>query len=268
MVLAIDGRLSVARKALQFAVGFPDNLLRQSPEFLFASAIVARAEADLPRAAAMIDTAVLGYTPSPTEWLAAKAAIYLDQDRLEELEQHMEEWLRRGRRELGPKERAVLGAVLLDVKIARGKPEEATTLFRVIPPEVRPEWGTESLVSESEIAILQKRPRRAVQLANQALRRAAHQFGSNSYEQARLQLARAYQAAGEPKQAASLLDALQVQATREGDKALELKLRLVRWEDPPTGRSRHRDELKQLEADTTRAGLLRIAREAREAAAR
>jgi len=194
--------------------------------------------------------------------------ILLDQDRIEELEQRLDEWLRRGQQELTPDEKALGTTVLVDTSLAREKPAQAAALLRTIPSTIRPSLSLELHLAESQIAVLQKKPKAAVQLANQALRESTHAFNSNAYQRARIQLARAYMAAGEPAQARPLLDALQAEATREGLRALELELRLVRSDDSPTGHSHHHEELKQLEADATRKGFLLIARQAREAAAR
>ena len=268
VVFAVNGPLSLARKALGLVEGFPQLLLRGSPEFLFASGLVAREEGDLPRAAAMVDAALLGYTPPPTGWIAVKGIIASDQDRLDELEQNIEGWLRQGRKELGPEERALLALARADVKLARNRPAEAAALLRTVAARDAERWRDSYLLTESEIARLRGRPQAAVKLATEALREAAHEYGSNGYRATRLQLARAYQAAGEPAQAAALLDALEAEARREDRKAFELEVRLVRWEGSPTGHSPHHQELKQLEADATRMGFLQIARHAREAAAR
>ena len=216
----------------------------------------------------MLDAALLSYTPAPLEWLTLRVSLYIAQDRLEELEQHLEEWVTRGRPRLGPPELAFISLGRVDVRIAAKKPQEAAGLLRAIPPSERGAWLSSILIDESDIARLEGSPRSAVRLATQALREATHNFGSNIGRIAQLQLARSYRAAGELTQATALLDKVRTDAEREGLKGLELDVRLATWEQSPPDPSRRQQELKQLEADATRAGYLALARQAREAAAR
>jgi hypothetical protein len=167
-----------------------------------------------------------------------------------------------------PAEKGFVAMVLSDASLSAGKPKDASALLRNLPPEAKEAWNDGILINESYLALLEGRPTVAVQLATEALRYSTHEFGSNVSENARLQLARAYKAAGQQTQAASLLDALQAEAEREGRKPLELEVRLARWRDSLIGPSGHHEELKQLEADATRLGFLALARHAREAAAR
>jgi serine/threonine protein kinase len=268
VLLALNGRTSLSRRAIGASGDVPDVLLRRSKEFMFASALIARENGDLPLASSLLDTAILSYPESPLGMLAMKAWIYIDQDRREELEQHLEEWVHQGRKELSSAEKGFVALVLSDASLSAGKPKVASALLRTLPPEAKGDWNDEVLLDESYLALLEGRPAAAVRLATEALRSSTHEFGSNVSEAARLQLARAYKAAGQETQAASLLDALKAEAEREGRKPLALEVRLALWRDSLTGPSRHHEELKRLEADATRAGFLRIARLAREAAAR
>jgi hypothetical protein len=268
IVFSVDERLSLARRALQFSEQVPDTLQRRSPEFLFASAVIASQSGDLPRAAAMLETALLSYTPAPLEWLTLKAYIYISQDRLDEVEKHLEEWVSRGRQRLGPSELAFILRCRADARMEANKPQEAAGLLRAISPDERQRSLGWILLTESEIARLEGKPRAAVRLATDALREAAHDFGSNAVRSAQLQLAHSYKTGGDLTQATVLLDKIRTDAEREGLKGLELNVRLITWEQSPPDPSRRQQELRTLEGDATRAGFLLIARQAREAAAR
>jgi serine/threonine protein kinase len=268
IVFSVREHLSLARRAIQFSEQVPDTLQHRSPEFLFASAVIAAQSGDLPRASAMLDAALLSYTPAPLEFLTLRVSLYIAQDRLDELEQHLEEWVSRGRQQFGPNELAFISLSRADARIAANKPQEAAAALRTISPAERQRWLSTILLSESEIALLQGKPRSAVRLATQALREAAHDFGSNGARSAQLTLAHSYKAAGELTQATALLDKIRTDAEREGLKGLELDVRLATWERAPPDPSHRQQELKQLEADATRAGYLAIARHAREAAVR
>jgi tetratricopeptide (TPR) repeat protein len=267
---AVNDRIALARKAIQFAEEAPINLRNRDPAFLMMSAVIAAQIGDLPRASAMIDAALLS-DPSPPflNWLELRASIYIDQDRLDELDQHLEEWVGRGRERLGPLETTFISLCRANARLSTNRPQEAAEFLRAIPAAERPRWLSFSiLVAESNIARLEGKPRPAIRLATQALREAAHDFASSEARDAQLQLARSYKAAGDLTQATTLLDKIRTDAEREGLKGVALEIRLITWEQSPPDPSRREQELKLLEADSTRAGYLAIARHAREAAAR
>jgi hypothetical protein len=268
LLLSVMGRPHLAQKAILFSKEAPDTLQQGCPDFLFANAVVSAQTGDLPRAAALAEAALLSYSPSPINLVELKIWIYTYQDRLDEVDQQLEGWVRRGRESLGPSERAFILLERAKLRLAASNPHQAAELLRWIPAAETQPLIIQMLVAEAEIARLEGRTRTAVQVATRALREATHDF-TNSYEElARLELARAYVAAGQPTQARSLLDQLQGQAEREGYVALQLDVRLAQFEGSSPMDSKARQALKQLEADATRAGYLRIARQAREAAAR
>ena len=269
VIFAINDRIALARKAIQFAEEAPENLRNREPAFLLVGAVIAAQIGDLPRASAMVDAVLLSEQPSYIlSAVELKASLYLEQDRLDELDQHLEEWVGRGHERLGPSELALISLLRANARISAHKPQEAAALLRAISPAERQRRLSSILVAESKIARLEGRPTAAIRLATQALREAAHNYKSDSARVAQLQLARSYKAAGELTQATALLDKIRADAEREGLKGLELDVRLITWEALPPEPSRRQQELKQLEADATRAGFLLIARQAREAAAR
>jgi tetratricopeptide (TPR) repeat protein len=268
LLLSVTGRPRLAQEALLFSQDAPDTLQQGCPDFLFARAVVSAQTGDLPRAAALAEAALLSYSPSPVNLVELKAWIYTEQDRLDEVDQQLEEWVGRGRESIGPSERTFILLERARLRLAARNPRQASELLRTIPTAERQNIVIHLLLAEAEVARLEGRARAAVELATRALREATHDF-TNSYEGlARLELARAYVAAGQPTQAQSLLNQLQGQADREGYVELQLEVRLARFEGSSPMDSRSRHELKQLEADATRSGYLAIARHAREAAAR
>jgi hypothetical protein len=268
LIFAVNDQLGVARKSLQFSASAPDFVLRSSPVHLWARALIAAQSGDLAEASAMVDAALLFYDPPPVEMHGLKAYIYLAQDRLDEVDQHLEEWVRRGREHLGPIELAFVLCGRAEARLSAGKAQQADALLKAIPALGRTRWLSEILIDQSEIARMQGKPGLAIRLATEALRETAHDFRSNNARDAQLQLARSYKAAGEVKQAQALLEEARTVAEREDEKGRALEVRLITWDEGPPQPSRRQQELKQLEVDATRLGFLALARHAREAAAR
>src|SRR5262249_10778868 len=150
---------------LQFAQDAPDSLQNHQPAFLLVSAVIAGESGELARASAVMDAALLSETPALLSWVEIKASLDLDQDRLDDLDQHLEGWVRRGREQLGPPELAFISLIQARARLSANKLREAARFLRMIPAAERQPWLSLILVSESNIARLEGRPRAALVLA-------------------------------------------------------------------------------------------------------